>query len=68
MGLPTGVEQKVSEPVKVEVVTPTVETEVKPPVPPVETEASINVTTNSEAVESAEVINVWKVLWLGSKM
>lgn len=59
MGLPTGVEQKVSDPVKVEVVTPTVETEVKPLIPPVKTETSLNVTANSEAVESTEVMNIW---------
>lgn len=56
MGLPTGVEQKVAEPVKAEVVTPTVEIEVKTSVPPAETEASPNVPTNTEAAESTEVI------------
>lgn len=55
MGLPTGAEQKVPEPVKTEVVTPIVETVVKPPVPPAETEAPVSVTTNSEAAESTEV-------------
>lgn len=56
MGLPTGVEQKVAEPVKVEVVTPTAEPDVKPLVPPAETEPSLDVTTNSEPAESPEVM------------
>lgn len=57
MGLPTGVEQKVAEPVKVEVVvTPVAETEVKPLVPPAETEATLSVTTTSEAAEITEVM------------
>lgn len=68
MGLPTGVEQKVVEPVKVEVVPPAAETEVKTSVPPAETEVSLNVTTNSEAAESTEVIITGTVQWLGSEM
>lgn len=68
MGLPTGVEQKVAEPAKVEVVPPTVETEVKTAVPPVEPEASLDVTTNSEVTESTEVMITGKVQWLGSIM
>lgn len=60
MGLPTGVEQKVAEPAKPEVLTPIVETEVKTLVPPAETEATLSMTTNTEAAESTEVMT-WKV-------
>lgn len=61
MGLPTGVEQKVSEPIKVEVVTPAAEAEVKTVVAPAETEVSLDVTTNSESSENTEVMFAGKV-------
>lgn len=60
MGLPTGVEQKVAEPPKVEVVMPTPEAEVKTSVPPVETEAPLNVTPKVEPAESTEVMIIGK--------
>lgn len=68
MGLPTGVEQKVAEPAKAEVVPPITETEVKTSVPSTEKEASFNATTNSEAAVSTEVMIVGKVQWLDFKL
>lgn len=68
MGLPTGVEQKVAEPAKAEVVPPVAEAEVKTSVLPTEKEVSFNMTTNSEAAESTEVMIVGEVQWLDSIM